>query len=268
MYAVSCSMALVCCSSVKHWASFSSNTHDTWSASAAELYAVPASTSGVSAVMLFRRAGEIVLGLLDPCDGGLGHERRGGARRRWGGGVRHARRCGDCLRERRLGVDEFLLRGGEIGLGGLDRVDRGGDLGLRLDEVGPQCLHVAHGGDRIREQMAIAIERVDVSRGRPTEVGVRGHQAVLRRADAVLGSRDAGRGGRHRIFGCRGRRCRAVVVVAARCHQQGHGDDRCGERDRSPPHRVLNTPRRHHRPPRQPSAPDGASARSSATCTL
>ena len=101
--------------------------------------------------------------------------RRDRGRRRADGKARRTRDCGG---QRRLGIDEFLLRGGQIAVRGLDGVGRGDDLVARLDEVRTEGLHVADGRAAIGEHPPVAIERLDVALGGTAEALASGLERV------------------------------------------------------------------------------------------
>ena len=141
-----------------------------WSANAAELYSAVASASGVASVIpsaVWARSSSACWTRSIVAGGTIVVVVVVAAARRAG---RHARRGGDRLRQRRLGVDELLSGLGEGRLRRLDVRRRRRHRLAWLDEVGAARLDVADGGGVIGEQLAVAVERLDVALGVAAEL--------------------------------------------------------------------------------------------------
>ena len=173
--------------------------------------------------------GEIVLGLLDALDRGRWNER--GRRRSRGSrrADRHARGSGDRFHQCCLRVGELLPGCGDGGLRLLDLVHRGRHRLARLDEVGAERLDVADGGGIIGEQLAVPVERLEIALCVDAELFTGRLQRFLRIGHARLRLLDPCLGRRHQVLRLtRSRRLRraSIVIVAARRHQEGDGDQR------------------------------------------
>ena len=185
-----------------------------------------------------------MLGQLDALDRRRRDQRGGRDRGRRCRADWNTRRGGDCGGQRRLGIDEFLLRRGEIVLRGLDGVDRGGDLGARLDQVRTEGLHIADGCTAIGEHPPVTIEGLDVALGRAAEVLVSGRERGLRGAHPGLGVADAGLRGGYRILGRRRSPPPRPIVVAAGHGQERDAHDHGDQTDQPRPCNALTGPRK------------------------
>src|SRR6185312_2059534 len=159
-------------------------------------------------VDLLRLTGEVFLGQLYALYRGRGKQGSCRSRRR-GFGCRcdgKARRGGDGGGQRRLGICEFVVRSGEVVVGGLDGGGGGRDGVARFDEVRTQGLHIADGRAAVGEDPPVPVEGLDVALGRAAEILVCRRECILGRSHRSLGIVDAGLRGGYRIFGGRTRR--------------------------------------------------------------